>query len=517
MQKHTIHREKSGQFSKLATTLTYQQDTLSELISSPFSMKNIGQHIPKKQLNYLPQTRVTLVNELKKQFPNLPFSSPLAKNIELLAKETTFTITTGHQLNIATGPAYVIYKIIHCIRLAEELKKEYPNNDFVPVFWLATEDHDIEEVNHTTIFGKKIHWNENQGGAVGQYELADWEEMKAEISSLYQNHPSSEIHELLKSYTGRNVAEATQQLFHHLFERFGVIVIEPNVPGLKALFKETMKREASQPFVEQCILKTNKKIVQLGYEPQAFARPINLFQLTKGKRERLVEINDFSIIQAIENHPEQFSPNVMLRPAFQETILPNLVYVGGGGEISYWIQQKGIFEAIGLEFPILSVRNSVQLIDVSTQKKCEKLNLSWSDTFKPLQELQHQYLQKNSGEELNFIQIDEALSNLNSVLLNHASLFDQNMEKFVDAESNKLSKQIDMIKYKFTKQRKGQLEAAMKQLEDLKSKLFPNNGLQERTESFLSFCKDGNISSQIDTLKNAMNPFENDLIVLLLD
>jgi bacillithiol biosynthesis cysteine-adding enzyme BshC len=516
MQKHTIHRAKTGQFSTLATTLTYSQDTLSELITAPFSLENLGIQLQKKQANYAPEIRATLVSELQKQFPNLSADSPVKQNIEKLAFDTTFTVTTGHQLNIATGPAYVIYKIIHCIRLAEELKTTYPNNDFVPVFWLATEDHDIEEVNHTTLFGKKIAWNEQQGGAVGQYTLNQWEEMKSEIAAFFQNHPDSEIHQLLAKYTGSTVAQATQQLYHNLFERFGVIVIEPNVHGLKKLFAGTMQREAKSPFVEQCVLETNKQIEKLGFTPQAFARPINLFSLSKGKRERVLEVNE-NILQAIQDTPELFSPNVMLRPAYQETILPNLVYVGGGGEISYWIQQKAIFEAIGVEFPLLSVRNSIQVMDASTQKKCEKLNLSWEETFTPLVELQKNYLQANSGEELNFSAIDKETLKLSEVLTKQAQLFDQNMEKFVEAEISKLQKQIENMKAKFTKQRKGQLEVAMKQLEDLKEKLFPNNGLQERTESFLTFCKDGNISKMIDAVKNEMNPFENDLIVLLLD
>ncbi len=517
MQKHTLHREKSAQFSNLANTLSYHQDTLADLITAPFSLKNIGLQMHKKQQNYSYETRQTLVNELVKQYPNLALNSPVAQNIERLKKDTTFTITTGHQLNIATGPAYVIYKIIHCIRLADALKKEYPSNDFVPVFWLATEDHDVEEVNHTTLFGKKIQWNEQQGGAVGQYELHHWEEMKADVAAFFHNHPESEVHQLLKKYAGDHVAGATQQLYHALFERFGVIVIEPNVPGLKSLFTNTMQEEVRRPFVEQCVHKANEMIVRLGFTPQAFARPINIFQLSKGKRERLLVENDAEIIEAIGNHPEHFSPNVMLRPAYQETILPNLVYVGGGGEISYWIQQKGIFDTIGLAFPLLSVRNSVQLIDVTTQKKCEKLNLLWQDIFKPLQELQREYIQTNSGDELNFSDIDAISFQLNRVLIEQAELFDQNMEKFVEAEISKLSKQLEMIKSKFIKQRKGQLEVAMKQLEDLKFKLFPKNGLQERTESFLSFCKDGNISKMIDVVKNEMDPFENDLIVLLLD
>ena len=517
MQKHTIHREKTHQFSRLASTLTYQQEQLTSLLTAPFSLENLGAQIARKKANYSIHNRQVLVHELIKQFPNLSDESPVFKNIQKLESEDTFTITTGHQLNIGTGPAYVIYKIIHCIRLAEELKKTYTNFDFVPVFWLATEDHDIDEVNHTTIFGKKISWNENQGGAVGKYNLHHWEEMKAEIAAFFQNNPESEVHQLLQKYTGKNVADATQQFYHALFENEGVIVLEPNVPGLKALFVETMQREAQIPFVEQCVHTANQTIEQLGFSPQAFARPINLFRLSEGKRERLLEVNNPEVLKEMQENPDHFSPNVLLRPAFQETILPNLAYVGGGGEISYWIQQKGIFETIGLEFPLLSVRNSVQILDASTIKKWEKLGFNWEAIFKPLIDLQRQYIQVNSGDEINFTQVDLAIEELQKVLHDQATFFDQNMEKYVDAESAKLSKQIEGIKAKFIKQRKSQLDLAMKQLEDLKGKMLPNNALQERTESFLSFCKDGAIQSKIQLLKSVMDPFENDLIVLLLD
>ena len=517
MQKHTIHREKTHQFSRLSTKLTYQQEDLTALLTAPFSLENLGLQMHRKQANYSIHNRQVLVRELKKQFTNLAEESPVFRNIQKLECENTFTITTGHQLNIGTGPAYVIYKIIHCIRLTEELKKANPTFDFVPVFWLATEDHDIEEVNHTTIFGKKISWNENQGGAVGKYNLHHWEEMKAEIAAFFQNYPESEIHQLLQKYTGKNVADATQQFYHALFEKDGVIVLEPNVPGLKALFLETMQREVQTPFVEASVHTANQTIEQLGFSPQAFARPINLFRLSEGKRERLLEVNNPEVLKKMLENPDHFSPNVLLRPAFQETILPNLVYVGGGGEISYWIQQKGIFETIGLEFPLLSVRNSIQIVEASQLKKWEKLGFSWEDIFTPLQELQRQYIQANSGEALNFNQLDKALDTLNTILHDHASLFDQNTEKYVDAESTKITKQLEAIKAKFIKQRKSQLDLAMKQLEDLKAKMLPNNALQERTESFFSFCKDGAIQSKIQLLKSVMDPFENDLIVLLLD
>ena len=517
MQKYTLHRETSGQFSKLANTLMYNQEALSSLIRAPFSLANCESQILLKKSNYSSENRKTLVSALKKQYDFLSPSSLVFQNIEKLAEENTFTVTTGHQLNIASGPAYVIYKIIHCICLAEELNKAYPSYSIIPVFWMATEDHDIEEVNHTSIFGKEIRWDQNQGGAVGQYELVEWESMKNEIATFFQHYPDCEILDLLKSYDGKTVAEATKSFYHKIFERFGLIVIEPNVPELKSLFVSTMQKELRSPFVEQNVLSTNEEIQKLGYTPQAFARPINLFQLSKGKRERLLDSNDHLILSKIKESPEAFSPNVMLRPAYQETILPNLVYVGGGGEISYWIQQKGIFDELGLTFPLISVRNSIQIIDASTSKKMEKIGVTWEETFQSIQDLQRNFLAKNAGDELDFSSIDEAFIKLSSNLSKQANFFDQNMEKFVDAETSKLAKQLEMIKSKFTKQSKAQFELVMKQLEDLKTKLFPKQGLQERTESFFTFCKDGNFSAKMDLIKEMMDPFEKDLIVLLLD
>ena len=222
------------------------------------------------------------------------------------------------------------------------------------------------------------------------------------------------------------------------------------------------------------------------------------------------------IIEKIKNNPESFSPNVMMRPLYQETILPNLTYVGGGGEISYWIQQKGIFDAMQLPFPLLQVRSSVQWIDSQSNKKMNQLGLNAEHLFQSVAELQKKYLKENHSEVLDFSNLIKAGESLSQEILSHSLRIDQTFEKYALAEISKVEKLIENIQLKLTKQKKSQSDIAMKQIEDLKSKLFPFNGLQERTESFFSICRDGEVSSKIELFYEAINPFEKDLILLFL-
>ena len=204
----------------------------------------------------------------------------------------------------------------------------------------------------------------------------------------------------------------------------------------------------------------------------------------------------------------------MMRPLYQEFSLPNLTYVGGGGEISYWIQQKGIFDTINLPFPLIQVRNSVEVIDPSNAKKWNKLGLYMEDLFASTQELQKLYVDKHDTDKLDFSVLDTLTDQLIAFLQTQIVSVDASLDKFAEAEMSKLQKQVDAIKGKLIKQKKGQFEVALKQIEEVKAKLFPNQGLQERTDSFFTFCKDGNYIALLDQFKQAMDPFEKDLILL---
>jgi bacillithiol synthase len=528
MQKNTIHREDTKLFSSLSNTLVYNQERLKELITTPFCLGAFKNQIFAKQNSFTQQQRDTLVAVLNQQYGNLATDSLVYQHIQSLEQTNTFTIVTGHQLNLFTGPAYVIYKILHIINLCERLKEEYPENNFVPVFWMATEDHDIEEINNTKLFGKSIVWKENQGGPVGRYSLENWSEIQEVLKQFFQNNEQAEIHQLIDSYQGNTLAEATKNLFHTLFEKYGLVILDQDDAKLKKQFSPVFKQEIESSFVENTVLQANAKIEHMGFKPQAFVRPINIFYIEKGIRNRLkingnqIEIDGVGsftkdeILTKLEQNPASFSPNVMMRPLYQEYSLPNLTYVGGGGEISYWIQQKGIFDAIDLPFPLIQVRNSVEVIDPTNAKKWNKLGLYMDDLFASTQELQKLYIDKHDTDKLDFSVLETLANQLTEYLQNQIVSVDASLDKFAEAEINKLQKQLDAIKGKLIKQKKGQFEVALKQIEEVKAKLFPNQGLQERTDSFFTFCKDGNYSVLIDQFKQAMDPFEKDLILLYL-
>lgn len=529
MQKYTIHREKSGLFSELSNVLTYDQEKLASLITTPFSIEAFDKQIEQKSTAFSTQNRTVLVETLRRQYADFPSEALVNARIESLLSPNTFTVTTGHQLNLLTGPIYFIYKILHVIRLAETLKTRYPNQEFVPVYWMASEDHDFEEINHTRLFGKTVRWEQTQGGPVGEYSLEGWEELHAEIHAFFQNKPDSEAVEALKTYQGKDLAHATKSLVHHLFGKYGLVIIEPNDAELKRIFAPIMEQEVVQHFAEKAVLKANETIESMGFKPQVHARPINLFYIEKGKRERLIDENDqisiaglgtFSkaeMIQKIQEMPERFSPNVVLRPVYQECILPNLAYVGGGGEMAYWLQFKGVFDAASIPFPLIQVRNSLQLIDANSLKKLTKLGIETFEIFLDLDELKKKFILENSGEALDFSTLDEAVKIVEAQIQKSILDVDASLNGFASAEIVKLQKQIEHIQAKLMKQQKTKFDGAMKQLEDVKEKLFPQNGVQERKDNFFSFCASGNVFPFLDLLKDAIDPLEKDLIVVILD
>lgn len=528
MQKQTIHRSKTKMFNPLSNELVYNQEKFSDLISVPFSIEAFERQIAMKQQSFSDENRIVLKNVLLKQYNGYALNERIEKNIQSIDKANTFTITTGHQLNLFTGPAYVIYKIIHILKLTEVLRIKYPQYNFVPVFWMASEDHDFEEINHTSLFGKKISWPNDSFGPVGRIPLTNWSQLQSELHAFFHSNPSSEINKIIDLYQGENLSEATKNILHHLFAEKGLIILNPDSKTLKSLFVATFVKEIETAFVQKSVEETNAKIVELGYNTQAFVRPINIFYITNTSRERLEfedekilipSLGTFSkseIIEKIKNNPESFSPNVMMRPLYQETILPNLAYVGGGGEISYWIQQKNIFDSINVPFPLIQVRASIQWIDIQTNKKINQFGLQYDELFQSVNDLQKKYLQENHGEALDFSNLLNARNSLSKEIINQALRIDQTFEKYALAEISKLEKLIENIQIKLTKHKKSQSEIAMKQIEDLKLKLFPFNGLQERTESFFSLCKDGDVASNMELIYENLDPLEKDLIMLFL-
>ncbi|NRA12649.1 MAG: bacillithiol biosynthesis cysteine-adding enzyme BshC [Crocinitomicaceae bacterium] len=522
-----INRKESGLFSEQQIKMVYEQDFYSDFINEPFAIEAFENQMNLKQESFSNDSRKLLQKALLAQNSESKLCDASQANLNSLSDENTFTITTGHQLSLFTGPLFFVVKILHVIKMCNELQAKHPNKKFIPVYWMATEDHDFEEIQSCNLFNQKITWESDQKGPVGRFDVDDFEEVREKLNGLFSNHEDSEMSKVLASYKGKNFAEMTRNLVNEIFGDKGLIIIDGDDSALKESFVPVMIKEIEEQFSFNAVSVADKELETKGAKLQVTSREINLFYIEKGIRQRVElidgkfivqgvgEYSQYSIIEEIKNNPKRFSPNVILRPVYQEWILPNLAYVGGAGEISYWLQLKGIFDTLQLPYPLIQVRNSIVWLDTAVMGKLEKFDFSVTDIFKDIDAWKKEYVQNNAGDELDFTNLDKQLKSLTDELKKIILGVDQSKEQFADAEITKLAKQVEGVKSKAVKMSKGKHEQVMKSMDQIKSKVFPNNGLQERSVNFFQFCADGKVSPHINDLYNTLDPFEKDLIILL--
>jgi len=534
MKLSRLNRSKTGFFSAQQLDFCYRPSAYSSFIRSEFSIEAIKEQMELKNSSFSGSQRRILVDRLsdillnESDFPAPQYRTLLSQNIKRLGDKNTYTITTGHQLVAFTGPLYLIYKIAHTIRLCTLLSEHYPDCHFVPVFWLASEDHDYEEIRSFHLFNRTFSWDTDQVGPVGRFSMKDWEQVISEVGSLFKNNAQSEIFKLFDFFNGSNYAQAYMRLISHLFGRYGVVVVNGDDRIFKEQFVPYMLEELQTRFSYKSIQETTKKLVDAGGKEQIIPRPINLFYIGNMLRERLIEHEDTGLIEIpssgfysveelteqIKAHPENFSPNVSLRPLYQEILLPNLCYIGGAGEISYWLQLKGVFDHLNVPFPLLQVRNSILWIDKNTAEKIRKLQLTSEDLFKDLHILQREYMERYAGEEIDFTLIDEQLSHLQNQLLQTTKNIDISLETYAIAENVRLEKQIQHIKEKLYKSVKSKHDQNIKTLQHIKEKLFPNGQLQERYTNFFQLAPDGNYSEVLHQIIENMQVLSSDFIIM---
>ena len=526
MQRFTFHRESTGLFTEQQDRLVYRQEELMDFIHLPYSVDSFATQINIKSRQFSSEKRQLLVDHLRAQYNEISVEEAVKVNIDLLLKDNVFTVTTGHQLSVLTGPLFFIYKILHVIRLSEELNHRFEDHSFVPVYWMATEDHDFEEIRSVELFGKTLSWESDQKGPVGRFSAEGLDALKEEFSSFFSGEALNEINEILAAYHGIDLAEATLRLVNRLFGKYGLVILNADSKALKSSFIPVLKKELEEEFAFHAVHKMNALLDKEGMKVQVNAREVNLFFMEDGLRERILHLEDgifvegkgkFSkdeMLRLIDTQPEKFSPNVILRPLYQEWVLPNLCYIGGVGEIAYWMQLKGVFEAIEVPFPLVGVRNSLLWIDPVNSKRIEKADLHLEEIFHDTDILKREYVKKNAEEELDLSDIENAFNILKEKLLNKIVSTDPGLERMALAEITKIEKQLQGVEEKLFRSVKTKHEQALVAIDQLKSKLFPANGLQERTVSLFSLCADGKVDVKIAQLHHFIDPFEKDLIVV---
>lgn len=492
---------KTGFFSKMVQDYLGQVKQLEPFYAHPVSLDGIKAAI-KDRKNYS-TNRALLAEELKKQYQHIPVSKELEKNINRLLSENTFTITTAHQPNIFTGHLYFIYKILHAIKLAEYLKVAIPASDFVPVFYMGSEDADLDELGHVYINGVKHEWKTDQTGAVGRMKV-DKALIKIpdEIAGEITIHPYGKdiIHLMKNCYTdGATIEQATLKMVNELFGEYGLIVLLPDNAALKRSFNPVVEKELTEAFSHKIVEETAATFPK-EYKVQASGRELNLFYLKDSSRERIEKKNArYSIInsqfsfsepemlQELEDHPERFSANVILRPVFQEMILPNIAFIGGGGEIAYWLELKKVFEAVHVPFPVLVLRNSFLIAEKNHSTTVKKLGFTVNDLFKSEQDLLNELVKRESTLQLILDKEKRTLQEFYTNLKATSGAIDITLVKHTEALHKKALDKLEALEKKMLRAEKRKFEAQQRQLHKLKEQLFPHGSLQERIENFMPF------------------------------
>ena len=494
-----IPYRQTGYFSKTVVDYIDQDASLKEFFNYPPTIQGIKKAIEdRKQFKY---NRDVLVQELKKQYASVSVSDKTKKNIEALASANTFTFTTAHQNNIFTGPLYFIYKILHTIKMAEYCKTNLPDYNFVPVFYIGSEDADLDELNHVYIDGQKLVWNAKQTGAVGRMKV-DKELirliglMEGQLSVLpFGNEIVKLMRECYKE--GDTIESSTFKIVNALFGEYGLVVLLPDNAELKRqmtpIFKDDLLNQSASGIVE----KTAERLSNAGYKVQANPREINLFYLKNDSRERIEMVKDvwkvvntkekFSeneLLNELNEHPDRFSPNVILRGLYQESILPNLAFIGGGGETAYWLQLKELFNDYNIPFPMLVLRNSFLIVEKKWQERIAKLGFTIEDFFLPAEELLNRTVMNESKNEVKLNGSLSALEQLYESFKKQASAVDSSLEKHVEALKLRTVQRLQELEKKMLRAEKRKFADQQRQINTIKEHLFPGNGLQERYDNF---------------------------------
>lgn len=448
--------------------------------------------------------RNILVDVLNEQYggeyQNLAGFEQVSANISSLARSDTYTVTTGHQLNIFGGPLYFIYKIVTAIKLSQQLKENFPGKNFVPVYWMASEDHDFAEINYTNIGGKKVHWWHEASGATGRINPDTMRQALSQYKGVLgiekHAHELAEIVEF--AYTKFDkLADATRYFVNALFGKHGLVIIDADDRRFKEQFAPIIERDIIEQNSYKNISATNEKLVQLGVHIQVNPREINFFYLLDGLRERIefdagryhvlnseISFTEAELKQEISRHPERFSPNVVMRPLYQECILPNIAYIGGGAEIVYWLELKSNFEHYKVDFPILILRNSGLVINKEQASKIERMDLEVTDLFKPIDTIKNDWVKKHSENTLSLQQELSELSSVFETIKQRAQKVDGTLVPSAEAVYVRLKHAIGNLEKKLVKAEKHNYSVRLEQTDQIKNSLFPKDSLQERTENF---------------------------------
>ena len=485
-------------FSKLINDYVEGKGTAIDFVQYAPNVEGYQAAIEGRKLH--PIDRGLLVEVLTAQYANMDPKAAVQQHIELLKSDDTFVVTTAHQPNLFSGPLYFFYKIIHAIQLAASLKKQFPQYNFVPVYYMGSEDADLDEVGAFNLDATRYQWSTKQTGAIGRMVVDDAllkliQQLEGYWSVLPQGKTALAI--LKEAYQkGKSINEATLSFVHAFFGPKGLLVLQPDDAKLKAAFIPVMEKELLTQFSHDAIQPAIAALSK-AYHVQTEGRTLNLFYLKDQTRARIekqgdqyivvdtdIRFSQSEILTELHQYPERFSPNVILRGVYQETILPGVVFVGGGGELAYWMELKNVFQQVGVHYPLLQLRNSFLLINQKQATQWSSMQFGDQDFFKPMLDLEVAYVKKHASEALHLSDQMESLTNLYTVIKNEVVKVDPTLGAHAENLAHQAKAKIAELEKKMVRAERRKQVVAIQRIHRIKKELFPQDNLQERVENF---------------------------------
>ena len=452
-----------------------------------------------------------LKNQYQKDFTSL--TSALQERIESLENARTFTITTGHQLNLAGGPLYFVYKVAATIQMAAELNRQSDALHFVPVFWLASEDHDLDEIDHFWVNGEKFQWKTQQSGPTGRMSTESLAQQLREFM-LAQGLQYTDAAALLeRAYSHSTLAAAHRYLVHALFPEAPLLVLDGDDALLKESFLPVFQRELAEPWM----INTTRSTVDFlrkHYHVQVNPRSCHLFEIGDGLRER-IDYPD-AVAQRLLDSPQSISPNAIFRPLYQEWILPNAAYIGGPAEVAYWLQIKSAFDALSLPYPAVFLRPSFHLLEEKWMRKWRKLGFDTRDITQPISELEKMWIAQHHDRAIDFSELHGTLETQFDRIRQVMNQTDASFEGALNAQERKQKKGLENLEKRWLRAQKRKHREVLDRIHSLHLRLYSNGVPLERKNSIWPYFSDYS-PGIIQALVQQSDPFHPGVIAIHLN
>lgn len=474
-------------FSPLVKDYLSENPNLKNLYSNPPNEEGLLKSIDSKASNY--NKRGVLSKVVDDNYSNKTWiNEKEGKNIALLKGEA-LCVTTAHQPNLFLGPLYTLTKAISAISLANHLNKVQTKRQIVPVFIIGGEDHDQEELLHVYLFGNQYKWETSQIGSVGKMIVDD-----SLISILHEftsKFGETENAKLLRSIfhesyqKGATLSQAFGEVLRRLLGKYGLIVLDINIPEVKQEMKGIFHKEIESGFAINATRETIE-FLSKNYSVQANPTEINLFEYVSDERVKIKEKRQ-ELIEKLESSPESFSPSVILRPLMQQMIMPSIANIGGGAEVAYWLELKAIFDTEAVDFPVILLRDIYSVLDQKSWDKWKANGLTEKDFFLDKEELIKKIILEGNSRNLEIEKRKSEISDVFRSIGLEIGEIDKSLIGSVEAEQVKAHKAIEQLYHKAIKSIKRNEEVKLSAMEKIKNKVFEKDSLKEREENFASY------------------------------